>query len=78
VLAGWGVSVLPELLVRDHLQSGRLINIAPGHAHRVELFWHCWNLDSVVLDTLTHTLTAAAAQALNQPAQPPGLALAQR
>jgi LysR family transcriptional regulator (chromosome initiation inhibitor) len=73
VLAGWGVSLLPELLVRDHLQSGRLINIAPGHAHRVELFWHCWNLDSVVLDTLTRTLTAAAAQALDQPGQHPGL-----
>jgi len=67
VLAGWGVSVLPELLVNDHLTSGRLVDIAPGHAHRVELFWHCWNLDSVVLDSLTRTLTAAAFQALVPP-----------
>jgi LysR family transcriptional regulator, chromosome initiation inhibitor len=67
VLAGWGVSVLPELLVRDHLNSGRLVNLAPAHAHRVNLFWHCWNLDSAVLDSLTRALTAAASQALVPP-----------
>jgi LysR family transcriptional regulator (chromosome initiation inhibitor) len=64
VLAGWGVSVLPELQVRDHLQSGRLVEVAPGRALQVELFWHCWNLDSVVLDGLTAALTSAAAKSL--------------
>ena len=64
VLAGWGVSVLPELQVRDHLQSGRLVNIAPGSVLPVDLYWHCWNLDSVVLDALTGALTTAAAVAL--------------
>ena len=64
VLAGWGASVVPELQVRDHLQSGRLLDIAPGHALPVELYWHCWNLDSIVLDALTRALTAAAALSL--------------
>ncbi|WP_114972290.1 LysR family transcriptional regulator ArgP [Rhodoferax ferrireducens] len=64
VVAGWGVSVLPELQVREHLQSGRLVDVAPGHALPVELYWHCWNLDSVVLDALTGALTAAAAVSL--------------
>jgi len=64
VLAGWGVSVVPELQVRDHLRSGRLIDIAPGHALPVALYWHCWNLNSVVLDALTTSLTTAAAEAL--------------
>ena len=64
VLAGWGVSVLPELGVRQHLASGRLIKIAPDHSLPVELYWHCWNLDSVVLDALTHALTSAANQHL--------------
>src|SRR5450830_2929 len=64
VLAGWGASVVPELLVRDQLASGRLVNIAVGHVLPVELYWHCWNLDSVVLDALTSALTAAAAAAL--------------
>lgn len=64
VLAGWGVSVLPELGVREHLAQGRLVNIAPDHSLPVELYWHCWNLDSVVLDSLTHALTTAAANVL--------------
>lgn len=60
VLAGWGVSVLPELGVRQHLAAGRLVNIAPAHSLPVDLYWHCWNLDSVVLDALTNALTSAA------------------
>jgi LysR family transcriptional regulator, chromosome initiation inhibitor len=64
VLAGWGVSVLPELGVREHLAKGRLVNIAPDHSLPVELYWHCWNLDSVVLDALTNALTGAASQSL--------------
>ena len=64
VLAGWGVSVLPELGVRQHLATGRLVNIAPEHSLPVELYWHCWNLDSVVLDALTNALTTAANQHL--------------
>lgn len=64
VLAGWGVSVVPELQAREHLRSGRLVDIAPGRALPVELYWHCWNLDSVVLDALTGALTGAAATTL--------------
>ena len=65
VLAGWGVSVVPELQVREYLKEGRLVNIALGHALPVSLYWHCWNLDSVVLDALTAALTTAAAQTLS-------------
>ncbi len=64
VLAGWGASVLPELKVRDHLQSGRLVNIAPDQVLPIDLYWHCWNLESVVLDSLTRALTSASAWSL--------------
>ena len=64
VLDGWGVSVVPELQVRQHLQDGRLVDIAPGQAMPVDLYWHCWNLDSAVLDALSSALTLAAAAAL--------------
>ncbi len=64
VLAGWGVSVLPELKVRALLQSGQLVNVSPAHAMPVALYWHCWNLNSVVLDALTHALKSAATQVL--------------
>ncbi len=67
VLAGWGVSVVPELLVRPLLQEGRLVNVLPGKPLPIQLYWHCWNLASDVLDQLTAALTAAAGATLSAP-----------
>lgn len=66
VLAGWGASVVPALLVRPLLADGQLINLAPSKTLPVELYWHCWNLDSAVLNSLTAAIVAAAAAALTQ------------
>jgi len=60
VLAGWGVSVLPELQVQGLLASGALVNLAPQVTLPVNLYWHCWNLDSAVIDRLTEALAQAA------------------
>ena len=60
-LAGWGICVIPELLVRDDIAAGRLVNIAPNKALPIQLYWHCWNLESDVLDALTTALLDAAA-----------------
>jgi LysR family transcriptional regulator (chromosome initiation inhibitor) len=68
VAAGWAVGVMPELMAREALQSGDLVNLAPGHSLPIQLYWHCWNLESVVLDALTSALTSTAAQALEAPA----------
>ena len=68
VKAGWGVSVLPELQVRERLERGELVNLVPRHALRVALYWHCWNLSSDVLDTLSRALREAAGRALHPPA----------
>ncbi|MBT9551036.1 MAG: LysR family transcriptional regulator ArgP [Hydrogenophaga sp.] len=70
VLAGWGVSVLPELRVRDLLRSGELVNLAPRHRLDVALYWHCWNLSSDLLDALSMALRDAAARNLLPPGQP--------
>jgi LysR family transcriptional regulator, chromosome initiation inhibitor len=64
VLAGWGVSVLPELLVRGLIAQGDLVNIAPAYQLPIQLYWHCWNLESEVLDALSSALTQAASAAL--------------
>ncbi len=66
LLAGWGVSVLPELLVRGLIEQGRLVNLAPEDALPIQLYWHCWNLASDVLDALSAALTGTAAQALHR------------
>ena len=60
VQAGWGVSVVPELRVRDLLASGELVDLAPRHRLGVALYWHCWNLNSDVLDALSTALRHAA------------------
>jgi LysR family transcriptional regulator (chromosome initiation inhibitor) len=64
VLAGWGASVVPELLARGLLEQGRLVNIAGAFSLPIQLYWHCWNLESVVLDQLTAALKRAAAASL--------------
>ena len=64
VQAGWGVSVVPEHMARAPLAMGELVNLAPGHTLAVPLYWHCWNLESDVLDALGAALTAAAGRAL--------------
>ncbi|BDT69892.1 putative HTH-type transcriptional regulator [Comamonadaceae bacterium OS-1] len=66
VLAGWGVSVVPELLARGLIDSGALVHLAPSQALHIQLFWHCWNLQSEVLDTLSAALTQAAMAALSE------------
>jgi LysR family transcriptional regulator (chromosome initiation inhibitor) len=65
-LAGWGVSVVPEQLAREHIAAGRLVNLAPKHALQIGLYWHCWNLESDVLDALTSALLGAAALSLTK------------
>jgi LysR family transcriptional regulator (chromosome initiation inhibitor) len=67
VLAGWGVSVVPELLVRGLVAQGQLRKVAPDHTVPVQLYWHCWNLESAVIDQLTAALTEAAAGVLRRP-----------
>ena len=64
VLAGWGVSVVPRLLVKGLIQQGLLLDVAPGHALPIQLYWHCWNLESEVLDALSAALKQAAAVSL--------------
>jgi LysR family transcriptional regulator, chromosome initiation inhibitor len=64
VLAGWGASVVPELLVRALIERGQLVNVAPQAALPIQLYWHCWNLQSDVLDQLSAALTKAAGEAL--------------
>lgn len=64
VLAGWGVSVLPDIKVRPLLEQGLLIDLAPGHRLSVTLYWHCWRLQSAVLQALTKALRLGAQQHL--------------
>ena len=67
VLAGWGVSVVPRLLATELVAQGLLVNVAPTHSLPIQLYWHCWNLESEVLDALSAALKHSAAAFLSQP-----------
>ncbi|MCZ8256678.1 MAG: LysR family transcriptional regulator ArgP [Polaromonas sp.] len=64
VLAGWGVSVVPRLLAQGLIHQNQLVNLAPSYTLPIQLYWHCWNLESEVLDALTAALKQSAAQSL--------------
>lgn len=65
VEAGWGVGVLPELLVRERLTQGALVDVAPGTMIDIGLYWHCWNLQSVLLQELTQAVLQHSKCSLN-------------
>ncbi len=64
VRAGWGASVVPSLMAREGLARGELVDLAPGFDWPVDLYWHCWNLESEVLGKLTSALVGAAREVL--------------
>jgi LysR family transcriptional regulator (chromosome initiation inhibitor) len=51
--------------VQGLLASGALVNLTPHHSLSVRLYWHCWNLDSAVIDQLTRALVGGAQAALD-------------
>ena len=64
VLAGWGASVVPRSLAQPLMDQGLLVNMAPHFTLPIQLYWHCWNLESEVLDALTAALKQSAARFL--------------
>ena len=71
LLAGWGISILPELLVRSQIAQGHIVNVAPAYALPIQLYWHCWNLESDVLDALSTALMQSATASLRLQAAAP-------
>jgi LysR family transcriptional regulator, chromosome initiation inhibitor len=61
------VSLVQRLQVQGLLEQGDLVNLAPGTTLPVSLYWHCWNLDSAVIDRMTQALVDGASQALQAP-----------
>ena len=62
--ASWGAAMLPQLLVQADIDAGTLVNVCPAFALPIALYWHCWNLQSDVLNALSKALHAAALQDL--------------
>ncbi|RUR33166.1 LysR family transcriptional regulator ArgP [Vreelandella nanhaiensis] len=59
---GWGM--VPELQVRDELAQGKLVELIPGRAIHVPLYWHYWRNGGRLLIGLTQHLRREAQAAL--------------
>ena len=59
---GWGM--VPELQVRDELAQGKLVELIPGRAIHVPLYWHYWRNGGHLLAGLTQHLSREAQVAL--------------
>jgi LysR family transcriptional regulator, chromosome initiation inhibitor len=59
---GWGMN--PAALVREHLRSGSLVELVPGRALAVPLYWQHTRLQVPVLSRLTREVIQAARASL--------------
>jgi LysR family transcriptional regulator (chromosome initiation inhibitor) len=59
---GWGMN--PESLVREHLESGALVELVPGRNLAVPLYWQHTRLQVPMLNRLTEAVVRAAREAL--------------
>lgn len=55
---GWGM--LPDFQVGDALETGALVELVPGSATEIPLFWQQWNLRSELLDVVAEAVAEAA------------------
>jgi LysR family transcriptional regulator (chromosome initiation inhibitor) len=63
-LAGMGWALNPVHLVREHLASGRLVELTPGAVMEVPLYWQVNRLAAGPLSGLTRSVQAAAKEGL--------------
>lgn len=61
---GWGM--VPELQCRAALDEGSLVELQPGSAIELPLYWQRWNLPSPLIDQLSTIVREEAAVALSQ------------
>jgi LysR family transcriptional regulator (chromosome initiation inhibitor) len=59
---GWGMN--PASLVREHLESGALVELVPGRTLSVPLYWQHTRLQVPMFNRLTHAVVSAARNAL--------------
>ena len=66
IAAGIGYGMLPDQQSTSARKRDLLIEVAPGHSVPVNLYWHCWNIQSPSLLRLTTHLVREARQQLEE------------
>ena len=60
IVHGLAYGMLPDQQSADLVAQNRLVDLAPGVPVAVKLYWHCWNLNSDLLESLTQRLVQGA------------------
>lgn len=60
ISSGFSYGIVPDLQGSPLIQSGQLMELVSEQPMRVDLYWHCWTLDSHMLNELTHQLVVGA------------------
>ncbi|MDR3428242.1 MULTISPECIES: HTH-type transcriptional regulator ArgP [Silvimonas] len=61
---GLGYGMVPEMLIRDALAAGELVDLAPDHPTDIALFWHAWKVQSPRMENMSRRIGEAARQLL--------------
>ncbi|WP_027368024.1 LysR family transcriptional regulator ArgP [Desulfocurvibacter africanus] len=64
IAEGLACGMLPEQQSTPLLADGSIVDLAPGHVLRVDLYWHAWNINSELLGKLGRCLAARARELL--------------
>lgn len=59
-LAGLGFGMMPELQVKDLIDNGQLVDVVPGYAQDISLYWHFWQAESPVMAQVRQSVIKAA------------------
>ncbi|HTN31200.1 MAG TPA: HTH-type transcriptional regulator ArgP [Pseudomonas sp.] len=61
---GLGYGMVPELLIRDALASGEVLDLTPDAPCDVALYWHTWKVQSPRMEHLSRQIIEAAPRLL--------------
>ncbi|WP_438472072.1 LysR family transcriptional regulator ArgP [Vibrio alginolyticus] len=65
-LAGVAYCLIPRLQITDELDSGVLVDVTPGFLMSHRIYWHHWQLETGVLQEISHAIVGYAQQHLPQ------------
>lgn len=66
VEAGLCYGILPEQQSGPLVQEQKIINLSPEHYLDIQLYWHCWNLKSTLMEQFSTSFIKLAQQTLRR------------
>ncbi|HHF2878191.1 TPA: LysR family transcriptional regulator ArgP [Vibrio diabolicus] len=65
-LAGVAYCLIPRLQITDELERGALVDVTPGFLMSHRIYWHHWQLETGVLQEISHAIVGNAQRHLPQ------------